>query len=176
MNRYITFLIGLLFLAGSIVKAQKTGIGTSNPTQILDVNGTAKSNALIINSGGTQYDFLVKNSAAGDIGFKKAFGAIAINYIICISGEFPSQAIPNLNPIIGEIKPFAGSIPPAGWAFCDGTFVPISQNTALFAILGTTYGGNGQVTFALPDLRGSVVVCTGINAVGCDWDNGEKHY
>jgi microcystin-dependent protein len=57
-------------------------------------------------------------------------------------------------PYIGEIRMFAGNFPPAGWAFCDGALIPISENDALFVILGTTYGGDGQETFALPDLRG----------------------
>ena len=56
-------------------------------------------------------------------------------------------------PYIGSIVMFAGNFAPRGWAFCAGQILPISQNTALFSILGTTYGGNGQTTFALPDLR-----------------------
>lgn len=59
-------------------------------------------------------------------------------------------------PFIGEIIMFAGNFAPRGWAFCAGQILPIAQNTALFSILGTTYGGNGQTTFALPDLRGRV--------------------
>lgn len=55
---------------------------------------------------------------------------------------------------IGEIRMFAGTFAPRSWAFCQGQLLSISQNTALFSILGTTYGGNGQTTFALPDLRG----------------------
>jgi len=55
---------------------------------------------------------------------------------------------------LGEIRMFGGNFAPKGWATCDGQLLSISQNTALFAILGTTYGGNGQSTFALPDLRG----------------------
>jgi microcystin-dependent protein len=55
---------------------------------------------------------------------------------------------------LGEIRMFGGNFAPKGWATCDGQLLAISQNTALFAILGTTYGGNGQTTFALPDLRG----------------------
>lgn len=55
---------------------------------------------------------------------------------------------------LGEIRMFGGNFAPKGWATCDGQLLSISQNTALFAILGTTYGGNGQTTFALPDLRG----------------------
>ncbi|MCP3099081.1 tail fiber protein [Myxococcus sp. K15C18031901] len=57
-------------------------------------------------------------------------------------------------PYIGEIIMFAGNFAPRGWMFCQGQLLSIAQNTALFAILGTTYGGNGQTTFALPDLRG----------------------
>lgn len=57
---------------------------------------------------------------------------------------------------IGQISLFAGNFPPRNWAFCDGQLLPIAQNTALFSILGTTYGGNGQTNFALPDLRGRV--------------------
>lgn len=59
-----------------------------------------------------------------------------------------------MEPFIGEIKLFAGNFAPRGWAFCNGQLLSIAQNTALFSILGTTYGGNGQTTFALPDLRG----------------------
>ncbi len=58
------------------------------------------------------------------------------------------------NNYLGEIKMFAGNFAPVGWAFCDGSLLQISQNTALFSLLGTTYGGNGTTTFALPDLRG----------------------
>ena len=55
---------------------------------------------------------------------------------------------------IGEIRMFAGNFAPRSWAFCEGQLLPISQNTALFSILGTIYGGDGRTTFALPDLRG----------------------
>ncbi len=57
-------------------------------------------------------------------------------------------------PFIGEIRIFAGNFAPRGWQLCQGQILPIAQNTALFSILGVTYGGNGQTTFALPDLRG----------------------
>jgi microcystin-dependent protein len=62
---------------------------------------------------------------------------------------------------IGSIMMFAGNFAPRGWAFCQGQLLPIAQNTALFSILGTTYGGNGQTTFALPDLRGRAPIGTG---------------
>jgi microcystin-dependent protein len=57
-------------------------------------------------------------------------------------------------PFLGEIKIISWNFPPKGWAFCNGQLLPINQNQALFSILGTTYGGNGQTTFALPDFRG----------------------
>jgi microcystin-dependent protein len=60
------------------------------------------------------------------------------------------------DPYIGEIRMFGGSFAPAGWAFCDGTLMAISENDTLFNLIGTTYGGDGQSTFALPDLRGRV--------------------
>lgn len=59
---------------------------------------------------------------------------------------------------LGEIRMFAGNFAPTGWAFCQGQLLPIAQNQALFALLGTTYGGDGRTTFALPDLRGRVPV------------------
>ncbi|MHB8628923.1 MAG: phage tail protein [Aggregatilineales bacterium] len=57
-------------------------------------------------------------------------------------------------PYVGEIRLFAGNFAPAGWMFCDGQVLPIAQNDTLFNLIGTTYGGDGQSTFALPDLRG----------------------
>jgi microcystin-dependent protein len=60
------------------------------------------------------------------------------------------------DPFVAEIRIFAGNFAPTGWATCDGQILPISQNTALFSLLGTFYGGNGQSTFALPNLQDSV--------------------
>lgn len=59
------------------------------------------------------------------------------------------------DPFVAEIRMFPFNFPPRGWAWCDGQLLPISQNTALFSLLGTTYGGDGEHTFALPDLNGS---------------------
>jgi microcystin-dependent protein len=64
-------------------------------------------------------------------------------------------------PYIGEIKVFASNFAPRGWAFCDGRLIPIVQNQALFAVLGTTYGGDGVATFALPDLRSRALIHLG---------------
>lgn len=59
-------------------------------------------------------------------------------------------------PYVGEIRMFAGNFAPAGWMFCEGQLLPISENETLFQLIGTTYGGDGESTFALPDLRGRV--------------------
>src|SRR5688572_16427604 len=64
-------------------------------------------------------------------------------------------------PFLSEIKIMSFNFPPKGWALCNGQFLPINQNQALFALLGTTYGGNGQTTFALPNLRGRVPIHMG---------------
>ena len=65
------------------------------------------------------------------------------------------------NPFVGEIRAFGFTFAPAGWAFCNGQILPISQNTALFSLLGTFYGGNGTSNFALPNLQGSLAVDMG---------------
>jgi microcystin-dependent protein len=64
------------------------------------------------------------------------------------------------NPFLGEVRPFAFSYAPVGWAMCDGQIMQISQNTALFSLLGTNFGGDGRSTFGLPDLRGRVPIHT----------------
>ncbi|MBV8199189.1 MAG: phage tail protein [Acidobacteria bacterium] len=64
-------------------------------------------------------------------------------------------------PYVGEIRMFAGNFAPAGWMFCEGQLLPISEYETLFNLIGTTYGGDGQTTFALPDLRGRLPVHQG---------------
>ena len=65
------------------------------------------------------------------------------------------------NPFLSEIRIFAGNFAPQGWALCNGQLLPISQNTALFSLLGTTYGGDGKSNFALPNLQGSAPIGAG---------------
>ncbi|HEY6351140.1 MAG TPA: tail fiber protein [Candidatus Angelobacter sp.] len=65
------------------------------------------------------------------------------------------------SPFIGEIRMFAGNFAPVGWAFCNGAVIPIDQNDALFNLIGTTYGGDGQTTFALPNLQSCVPIHVG---------------
>src|SRR3989442_11744222 len=66
------------------------------------------------------------------------------------------------SPFMGEIRILSFNFAPKGWAFCNGQLLPINQNQALFALLGTTYGGNGQTNFALPDLRGRTPIHFGV--------------
>lgn len=66
-----------------------------------------------------------------------------------------------MDPFLGQIKMFAGNFAPRGYAFCDGQLLAVSQNDALFSLLGTTYGGDGRTTFGLPDLRGRLPVHAG---------------
>ncbi len=68
-------------------------------------------------------------------------------------------------PYVGEIRIFAGNFAPAGWMFCEGQQLPISENETLFQLIGTTYGGDGQSTFALPDLRGRLPIHQGNNFI-----------
>jgi microcystin-dependent protein len=78
-------------------------------------------------------------------------------------------------PYVGEIRMFAGNFAPAGWMFCDGTTLPISENETLFQLIGTTYGGDGESTFNLPDLRGRVPVHQGTSpATGTNYTLGEQ--
>ncbi|MEY2562618.1 MAG: hypothetical protein QOH88_811 [Verrucomicrobiota bacterium] len=76
-------------------------------------------------------------------------------------------------PYIGEIRMFGGSFAPAGWAFCDGQLMAISENDALFTLLGTTYGGDGEETFGIPDLRGRVPLHAGTGPKGTTYTQGE---
>ncbi len=64
-------------------------------------------------------------------------------------------------PYVGEIRMFAGNFAPVGWMFCEGQLLPISENETLFQLIGTTYGGDGESTFALPDLRGRIPIHQG---------------
>jgi microcystin-dependent protein len=78
------------------------------------------------------------------------------------------------SPFVAEIKIFAGNFAPTGYATCDGQLLPISQNTALFSLLGTYYGGDGKSTFALPDLQGTVPVGAGQGSGLQEWFLGQQ--
>lgn len=77
-------------------------------------------------------------------------------------------------PYVGEIRMFAGNFAPAGWMFCEGQLLPISENETLFQLIGTTYGGDGQSTFALPDLRGRLPIHQGNGFVLAETGGAEE--
>ena len=77
-------------------------------------------------------------------------------------------------PFLGEIRMFAGNFAPTGWAFCDGQLLPIAQNTALFSLLGTNFGGDGRQTFALPNLQGSAPLGFGQGSGLSNYDEGSS--
>lgn len=77
-------------------------------------------------------------------------------------------------PYVGEIRMFAGNFAPVGWMFCEGQLLPIAENETLFNLIGTTYGGDGQSTFALPDLRGRIPLHQGNNFVLAETGGAEE--
>ena len=93
---------------------------------------------------------------------KSGVAGLGLNYLICLSGMYPanggSGGFPPNDAVLGEVVAYAGQTVPAGWAQCDGSLISINDNEALFALIGTTYGGDGETTFALPDLRGRMVM------------------
>lgn len=78
-----------------------------------------------------------------------------------------------MDEFIGIVKLFAGNFAPKGWALCNGQIMSIAQNTALFSLLGTTYGGNGQTTFALPNLQGATPIGIGVGLSGTRYVDGQ---
>jgi microcystin-dependent protein len=77
-------------------------------------------------------------------------------------------------PYVGEIRMFAGNFAPAGWEFCEGQLLPISENETLFQLIGTTYGGDGESTFAMPDLRGRIPIHQGNGVVLAETGGAEQ--
>lgn len=95
---------------------------------------------------------------------------LAVNYCIALQGIFPARS----DPFLSQIQIFGFNFPPLGWALCDGQLMAISQNTALFSLLGTNYGGNGTSNFALPDLQGRVIVNYGQGPGLSNYNQGDK--
>jgi microcystin-dependent protein len=77
-------------------------------------------------------------------------------------------------PYVGEIRMFAGNFAPAGWMFCEGQLLPISENETLFQLIGTSYGGDGESTFALPDLRGRIPIHQGNGFIQAETGGAEE--
>ena len=177
MKSIKTSLFCIALFAFTAAKSQNVGIGTDNPTQKLDVIGKVKADSLLLNYGGERFDFLMKNNNNGDIGFKKGHGGLGLNYIICLFGSPPGAGGPLIQgPMIGEIRLFAGHFAPAGWVFCHGQYLSVIQNTQLYSIIGSVYGGDGIHSFALPDLRGAAAVGAEALWPGAFWSRGERTY
>lgn len=104
---------------------------------------------------------------------------LGMHYCIALVGTFPSRSLTtgvigedpstelSNDPMLGAIGLFAGNFPPRGWAFCDGQTLQISEHSALFSVIGTTFGGDGRTTFNLPDLRGRIPVH--VESGGIQW-------
>jgi microcystin-dependent protein len=166
----------ILFVNGG---SASVGVGTISPTSLFQVNGTTTTNNIILNGtgNGNTNDFLVKSNANGLVSARKGHGGLGLNYLICLTGVFigPNNQGSINDAWLGEIKLFAANYAPAGWAFCNGQLLQVANNTALFAIIGTYYGGDGVTTFGLPDLRGAAPVGFGTPAAGGNtWDLAER--
>jgi len=96
-----------------------------------------------------------------EIDMKKLTTALAAAAFLALALLAVPRGASAQEPLLGQIKLIAFNFPPKGWAFCDGQLMAINQNQALFSLLGTTYGGDGRQTFALPDLRGRIPVGMG---------------
>ncbi|HET6307496.1 MAG TPA: tail fiber protein, partial [Rhodopila sp.] len=102
--------------------------------------------------------------------------SLVVNYLIATGGLYPTAGGDGFDastPTLGQIVAFAGNYAPAGWALCDGQLLSIEQNEALFALIGTQYGGNGTTTFALPNLEGRTLIGAGTSAAGTAYTAGE---
>ena len=108
-------------------------------------------------SDGTNW--IAKKWIATDYDLNNMQPYLGIYHCIALYGVYPSRS--SADPFIGEIMTVGFNFAPRNWAFCDGQLLSIAQNTALFSLLGTTYGGDGRNTFGLPDLRGRVMLHPG---------------
>lgn len=104
---------------------------------------------------------------------KKTQGFFTITTAMALFAAMPDDATAGLEPFIGEINYVAFNYAPQGWLPCNGQLLSINQYQAMFALLGTTYGGNGTTTFALPDMRGKVPVHQGQSAGGSNFTMGQ---
>ena len=103
---------------------------------------------------------LPPGAGGGGLPFENDQPSQTVNYIINVGGAFSG----NSTDVLGEVVPFLGNFAPAGYMFASGQLLSIQANQALFSLLGTTYGGNGTTTFALPDLDGKTIVGAGSDA------------
>lgn len=104
---------------------------------------------------------------------KKTQGFFAVTTALALLAAMPDNATAGMDPFIGEINYVAFNFAPRGWLPCNGQLLSINQNSAMFALLGTTYGGDGVATFALPDMRGKVPIHQGQSISGSNFTMGQ---
>ncbi len=138
----------------SVRTRQQIATALVSPLMLLAANSAASAATTGLTGGGQAIDNLQPS--------------LAVNYIISTQGIFPSSGGGGncgiSSTCVGSISTFAGNFAPSGWQFAQGQLLPIAQNTALFSLLGTTYGGDGRTTFALPNLGGRTPIGTGTGA------------
>ena len=147
-------------LRGRIPVGTGQGIGLSNVALGQKIGNEAEAI-----SGLTAHSHTLKAGASTDetgvsATLHTTMPGLGLTPLIATEGTYPSRAL-SLDPSIGDIAWFAGNFAPVGWALADGSTLQISENTALYSLLGTTFGGNGTTTFALPDLRGRIAIGAG---------------
>jgi microcystin-dependent protein len=161
--------------------------GISLPPEILTALQEEDDHAAITLGSGLSTNVEFSTVSTGVTGGSQPFNNIqpygTLTYAIALQGVYPSRALSaepqalttgSFNPFVGEIIQFAGNFAPRGYALCEGQLLSISQNTALFSLLGTNYGGNGTTTFALPDLRGRTPIGIGTGPGLTTVNLGEK--
>lgn len=159
INKYIKrTLAGIK--ANAEVNVQRDWNATSGDAFVLNRMNTAGVNAPVgaVNGNVLCYDgtnwvnkVMTINPAGGSQPFSNMQPYLVVNYCVSAFGVFPQQ---NSQPYVGEIRMFGFNFNPVGWYFCDGQYLSISENEVLFTLIGTTYGGDGESTFCVPDLRG----------------------
>ena len=146
-----------LAIAGNIITLSDEGGSVELPETVAWPSGDI--NDLVTYDGS---NWVAKHAVIGNTGNQQIDIVqpwLGIYHAIALTGVFPSRN--SAEPFIGEIMMVGFSFPPRGWALCDGQILAISQHTALFSLLGTTFGGDGRSTFGLPDLRGRVAIHPG---------------
>lgn len=155
-------------------------VGAADPLLVGEVAGTESNMLTTANLPAHAHAMPGGGGSTGSAGGGQAYTngqpTVSLTYMIATDGFFPSRDPDTYNndgPFLGEVALFAGNFVPSGWALADGRSLMIAQNTALFSLLGTTYGGDGKTTFFLPDLRGRLAVGEGQGAGLMNWDFGQ---
>ena len=178
-NVIVGSFVGFLLAAALLAACGGSG-GDSDPAVaelVLKVEALEQELATLKADQQTQADGLAQHEADADAHHVPSDETpwLGLNWCIALQGIFPSRSLQlpgdpgteiSADPALGAITCFAGDFAPRGWALCNGQLLNISSNTALYSILGLTYGGDGLTTFALPDLRGRVPMHAGAGPNG----------